>query len=351
LLELGAQLIASSSLVVAVVLFVMQVLSGAHSVGQLTFAVATTNTLANALASFTRNIGAHSADAITVRKLRELLEYPRFLLENGTGRLDCVSTGATPTIEFRNVGFSWDPNRPPAIRDLSFHINPGEKVGLVGLNGSGKSTTLLLLGRLIYPTSGSIHLDGTSLADIDETDLRRTLNFLPQTHWHQPFSIAQNIALGAKHQSFDMPRVRLASDFAAATEFIQEKPKGFGYTPGTWAGDGELSGGENQKVGIARVVYQEAPIMVLDEPTTAIDAPSRTHIYRNLAALSAKTTLLIVTHELDVLKSFCNRIIVLEHGSVIEDGPFEALANKPGGRFSEFLANRELLDATRPQAT
>lgn len=348
LFELIAIMVASAALVGAVTLFVFQVVQGAHSIGDLTFAVAMTNSLAGALTSFTRNSGAHSADAITVGKMQELLDYKDFLLPVSNSTERKLQPGRAPVISFENVTFHWESGRSPAVNNLSLTIAAGEKVGLVGLNGSGKSTTLLLLSRLIVPQSGAILLDGYPIETFGEDELRSSIGFLPQTHWHQPFSIAQNIALGARRSKFDMNRVRSSANFAAAESFINDKPKGYGYVPNTWAGDGELSGGENQKIGIARLAYQDPPIWILDEPTTAIDAPSRSHIYRRLGELSSATTLLIVTHEIDVLKTFVSRIVVLENGSVVEDGTYDHLSNKVDGRFRNFLLHRELLESENP---
>ncbi len=219
-------------------------------------------------------------------------------------------------IEFRNVSFCYPGREDVALRQVSFHIKAGEKVGLIGRIGSGKTTIEKLVLGLYHPDEGSVLVDGIDTRQIDPAELRRSIGFVPQDSLLFYGSLRENIALGAPFADDHM--LVVAAELAGISEFINRHPRGFDMLIGE---RGEsLSGGQKQAVSIARAVLNDPPLLLLDEPTSAMDYQSEEQLKERLRAFIATKTLILVTHRTSLLE-LADRLIVIDQGQVVADGP------------------------------
>ena len=224
-------------------------------------------------------------------------------------------------IEFRNVSFSYPGTEKKVIDNVSFTLNPRESVVLVGLNGAGKTTLLKLLTRLYDPTEGEILLDGVDLRDYDVAELYKMFGIIFQDFGKYAFTVRENISFGDLSKPIDDERVAYAASQSGAKDFIERMPENY-KTPlmRIFEEDGlELSGGQWQKLAIGRAFYSDADVMILDEPTAALDAMAEQEIYNEFDALSKNKTTIFVSHRLSSATK-ASKIIVLEYGKLIEEG-------------------------------
>ncbi len=248
------------------------------------------------------------------------------LIDQAIEEDDSRQLGATPMtkargeIQFTNVSFSYEQEegRQDALKQVDFHIQPGEIVAFVGPSGGGKSTLVNLLPRFFRPTQGNITLDGIPLEDLLLTDLRRQIAFVSQDVVLFNDSIAANVAYGSAAQGgIDRGRVIEALEAANLSALIRELPEGIDSLIGD--NGNRLSGGQRQRLAIARAIYKNAPILILDEATSALDSESERQVQDALERLMSGRTTLVIAHRLSTIEH-ANRIIVLEHGKVIENG-------------------------------
>lgn len=231
-------------------------------------------------------------------------------------------------IELDKVNFSYPDSPVASIRDLSFTINPGEKVAIIGRIGSGKTTLERLIMGLYKPTEGHVRIDDTDIEQLHHVDIRRNIGCVPQDSQLFFGTIRDNITLGRPLS--DDRDVLDAANRAGVTVFTQQDPAGLERQVGE--GGMLLSGGQRQAVTIARALVGRPPVLLLDEPTSAMDNRSEMHIKQQLAQLKKTETLVLITHKTSML-DVVDRIIVLEKGSVIADGPkAEVLYNLRQGK-------------------
>jgi ATP-binding cassette subfamily B protein len=214
-------------------------------------------------------------------------------------------------VDFRNVSFQYTAGGRSVLNDISFHVRPGMRVGVVGPSGSGKSTLVNLLTRFYDPSSGSILIDGTDLREYNLADLRQQFSIVLQEPMLFSTTVAGNIAYADPQAS--RAEVVRASKLANAHEFIQRLPQGYD-TP---IGDGAaaLSGGERQRLAIARAFLKSTPLLILDEPTSAVDLRTEQLIMEALNNLMAGRTAFMIAHRLSTLER-CDAVLVLQNGSL-----------------------------------
>ena len=233
-------------------------------------------------------------------------------------------------VEFHGVCFSYHaPHR--AVDNLSFTIQPGQTLALVGASGAGKSTALSLLYRAFDPQSGSITIDGTDIRQFQLTALRRNIGVVFQEPLLFNRSIADNLRIGAPNASDEDLRTACAD--AQALEFIEQQPDGFNTIIGERGRT--LSGGERQRLSIARALLKDAPILILDEATSALDTPTEASLLSALAAVTQTRSTLVIAHRLSTIRQ-ADHILVMDAGKVIESGSFDSLYQQ-GGRFTEIM--------------
>lgn len=229
-------------------------------------------------------------------------------------------------IEFKNVSFSYDESEYSALNNVSFSIKPGEKIAIIGRIGSGKSTISKLLLHLYEPNEGSILLDGIDIKQIDPADLRKNISYVSQDIALFKGSIKDNIAYRSTRAS-DEQMIR-ASVISGADEFIRKHPKGYEMPIGE-RGMG-LSGGQRQSIGIARALLFESPIVIMDEPTNAMDQLSENRLIANLKSYLEDKTAILITQKNTILP-LVERIIVMNEGKIYLDGPREQVLAKLAG--------------------
>ena len=219
-------------------------------------------------------------------------------------------------IEFRDVSFSYPDQSEPALRNVSLRIMPGEHVVILGRTGSGKTTLQKLILGLYAPTGGAVRMDGIDLRQLDPADLRRNVGYVGQEAMLFYGSLRENITIGAPYA--DDSAVVHAADVAGLTQFVNRHPKGFDMTIGE---RGEsLSGGQRQEVAIARAVLMDPPVLLFDEPTSAMDFSTESAFKERLRRYAAHKTLIIVTHRTSLI-DLATRIIVVDDGRIVADGP------------------------------
>lgn len=219
-------------------------------------------------------------------------------------------------IEFRNVRFAYPGRTDAALDGLSFKIAPGERVALIGRVGSGKSTIQRLVMGLYQPTEGAVLLDGIDLRQLDPADVRRNVGCVSQDVTLFYGSLRENIALGLPYA--DDSAIVAAAEIAGMGELINRHPRGFDMPVGE---RGEsLSGGQRQAVGLARAVLHNAPLLLLDEPTSAMDFSTEAQVTQRIAAFAHDKTVVLVTHRTSLL-ALVTRVIVIDGGRIVADGP------------------------------
>jgi len=237
---------------------------------------------------------------------------------------------------FENVGFRYEGAQQWAIRHLDLEIPAGEVLALVGANGAGKTTIVKLLARLYDPTEGRILLDGRDLRDYDLEMLRSRVGVVFQDFVRFHFTAAENIAIGDIGAAGDRERIAEAADRSLAGAIIARLPLGFEQPLGRRFGGGvDLSGGEWQKIAIARAYMRDAEVLILDEPTSALDAHAEYEVFQRFRDLSAGKTTLLISHRFSTVR-MADRIIVLDGGRILEAGTHQALVAR-GGRYAQMF--------------
>lgn len=226
-------------------------------------------------------------------------------------------------IEFRNISFKY--RKKYVLRDFNLKIKPGERVGIVGLSGAGKTTLVNLLMRFYDPNSGAVLIDNQDIAKVSQDSLRENISYIPQEPTMFNRTIRENIEYGRPGAT--LKEIKEAATEASADEFIKTTDKKYD----SLVGDRgiQLSGGQRQRIAIARAFLKNAPILILDEATSALDSETEIAIQKSFDKLSSGHTTLVVAHRLSTLRNM-DRIIVLDQGRVIESGTHNSLLRKKG---------------------
>jgi ATP-binding cassette, subfamily B, bacterial len=237
---------------------------------------------------------------------------------------------------FENVGFKYVNSERWALRGVSFHLQAGEKLALVGENGAGKTTLVKLLARLYDPSEGRILLDGRDLREYDANDLRSETGVIFQDFIRYQMQVAVNIAVGRIEERENEPRIHNAAAQSLADTVINRLPEGYNQMVGRYFQKGvDLSGGEWQKLGLARAYMRDAQILILDEPTAALDARAEYEVFQRFTELTKGKTAVLISHRFSTVR-MADRILVLEGGQMVEIGSHEALLAE-GGRYAELF--------------
>ena len=240
--------------------------------------------------------------------------------------------GRPSRIELRNLSFRYPGREGWALREVSLVLEPGEKLGLVGENGAGKSTLVKLLLRLYDPTEGAILYGGVDLRDMDVADMRTRIGAVFQDFVRYQFTAAENIGLGSPDHVNDRPRIEEAARRGGAAAVVEALPQRYDTVLGGWFEAGqELSAGQWQKLAVARAFMREgAEVLVLDEPTAAIDAEGEHELFERFRALAADRTAIVISHRFSTIRTMADRIVVLKGGRVEELGSHRTLLEKNG---------------------
>lgn len=249
--------------------------------------------------------------------------------------LDCSGKKKVPKpikkgFEFQNVGFKYENTELYAVRDLSFHLRSGEKLALVGENGAGKTTLVKLLARLYDPTEGRILLDGIDLREYDPEDLNKNTGVIFQDFVKFQLTARQNVAVGQIEEKENIDLIKTASVKSLASQVIENLPNQYEQMIGRRFAEGvDLSGGQWQKVALARAYMRDAQLLILDEPTAALDARAEHEVFQRFADLTKEKTAVLISHRFSTVR-MADRILVLDKGQRAEMGTHEELLNKDG---------------------
>jgi len=251
-------------------------------------------------------------DMISMRMATDLLDRRPEVLESPHAQRLHRTRGR---VRYENVGFAYT-GREDTLRDVSFEVEPGQKVGIVGPTGAGKTTLVSLLPRFYDPQEGRISIDGRDIRELSLESLRRNVSFVHQEPMLFSGTVAHNIRYGRIEAEMDA--VVAAAEAANARSFIEALPQGYETTLGE--GGPQLSGGERQRIAIARAFLKDAPILLLDEPTASVDLGTESGILDALDRLVEGRTTFVIAHRLSTLRNV-DSVIVLDRGRVVENGP------------------------------
>lgn len=238
--------------------------------------------------------------------------------------------------EFRNVSFRYPGSSRLILNGLNFHLRPSERVALIGENGEGKTTIVKLLTRLYDPAEGQVLLDGVDLREYDLEDLYREIGVIFQDFMRYEMTARENIAVGRIEQIDNMELLQESAVKSMADGVVAKLPSGYEQMLGRrFDGGLDLSGGEWQKVALARAYLRDAQVLILDEPTSALDARSEYEVFQRFAELTTGKMALFISHRFSTVR-MADRIVVLEKGRIAEEGDHDALTQL-GGRYAEMF--------------
>jgi ATP-binding cassette, subfamily B, bacterial len=319
---------------VAYAFIAWRTLHGAFSIGDLTFLSASFRRLRNLLEGLLVGFSQVAGQALYLDDLFSFFEVrPEIVSPQDPRPFPApIRDGFT----FEDAGFRYPGAERWAVRHLSFALRAGEVLALVGENGAGKTTLVKLLARLYDPDEGRILLDGHDLRDYDLDELRANIGVIFQDFVHYHLTAAENIAVGRIDARDDRKRIEAAAEQSLADEVIRSLPNGYDQILGKrFRGGVELSGGEWQKVAIARAYMRDAQLLILDEPTAALDARSEFAVFQRFKELSQGKTTVLISHRFSSVR-MADRILVLAGGMIEATGTHDELLAQ-GGRYAELF--------------
>jgi len=319
----------------AVAFIVAQAVAAAITIGTLTFLIGSFDRSRGLISSVLLQSANVYEQSLFLRDLFEFLEMePR--TSSGPGAR-AMPRPIRKGFVFEDVGFRYPDSERWALRHVTFELGPGERVALVGENGAGKTTLVKLLTRLYDPTEGRILLDGTDLREIDADGLRRSIGVIFQDFVRYDMMARENIAVGRIEDLDDEVRILEAARKSLAEDVLSALDSGLDQMLGRrFDGGANLSGGEWQKIALARAYMRDAQVLVLDEPTASLDARAEYEVFQRFSELTAGRMAVLISHRFSTVR-MADRILVLEGGGVAEDGGHEELLLQ-GGRYAELFS-------------
>lgn len=331
--EFGTQVLSTLAVFGAYAFIAYRAVGGAISLGDLVLAFAAFQRGQEFLRQLLRALAGLYEDSLFLTNLYEFLDLRRKLVEPSDPKP--VPRPLRKGFVFERVSFHYGEKQ--ALCDIDLVIPAGATVALVGENGSGKTTLVKLLARLYDPGAGRITLDGIDLREFSTVALRKEISIIFQDYVRYNLTARENIWFGNVAAEPEAERIASAANYAGVGELIRSLPRGYETVLGKWFDDGEeLSVGEWQKIALARTLLREAQVVVLDEPTSAMDAAAERYLFERFHEVAAGRTAILISHRLSTVK-MADLIYVLRAGRVVESGTHSELVRKQG-RYADLFA-------------
>lgn len=293
-------------------------IAGRLTLGDLTFFSQAVGGVQTSLSSLLGGLSDMYENSLYLTNLYSFLDYAPQIRNAPNARK--LQLPLKEGLEFRHVSFTYPGKSEPALRDVSFKIEPDEAVALVGQNGAGKTTIVKLITRLYDPDGGEILIDGVDIREYDLESLHAAIGVIFQDYVTYFFSASDNIGVGRLADMSNREKVEESAEKSGANDVIARLPKGYDTTLGRWFDEGyQLSGGEWQKVALARAFMRDAAILILDEPTASLDARSEYEIFARMKELTEGKMAFFISHRFSTVR-LADRIFVLEGGTITEAG-------------------------------
>ena len=317
----------------AYLFIIIQAINVLISVGTLTFLAGSFAKMRSSIQGIMRRFSQITDAALYLQDLFDFFAIKPEISQSGSKVLpDPIEKGFT----FENVSFKYPKTDKWVLRNVSFHLKAGEKLALVGENGAGKTTLVKLLARLYVPTEGRILLDGVDLSEYDSADLNRNIGVIFQDYYRYQMQVSENIAVGKIDQVKELVAIESAAKKSLADPMIRELPEGYQQILGRRFAKGvELSGGQWQKIALARAYMRDAQLLILDEPTSALDARAEHEVFQRFSELITDRTAVLISHRFSTVR-MADRILVLEKGAVLELGSHQELLEF-NGKYAELF--------------
>ncbi len=320
----------------AYVYIISQAVKGAISIGQLTFLAGSFGRMRGLLEGILSRFSSVAEGALYLQDFFDFFHLQPRIVRNEAQPVRPFPRPIQQGFTFENVGFKYRNAAGWALRHLNFTLHAGEKLALVGENGAGKTTLVKLLARLYDPTEGRILLDGYDLREYDPAELRQEIGVIFQDFVRFQLSAGQNLAVGRIDEKDNQPRIEQAAAQSLADSVVRKLPDGYNQIIGRRFSKGvDLSGGEWQKIALGRAYMRDAQLLILDEPTAALDARAEHEVFQRFADLTQGKTAVLISHRFSTVR-MANRILVIEHGQFVEIGSHAELLAK-GGRYAELF--------------
>lgn len=313
---------------------IWETVHGVFSVGTLVFLTASIMNASNNISQMFSTLSSIADQALFLTDLLAFFEMRPSVVSKPNALP--APRPITQGFEFRDVSFTYPGTERLVLNHLNFRLEPGERIALIGQNGQGKTTIVKLITRLYDPTSGRVLLDGVDLREYDIDDLCREIGVIFQDFMRYEMTAQENIAVGRIEYLNDMDRIRAAAEKSLADGVIQRLPKKYKQMLGRrFEGGVDLSGGEWQKLALARAYLREAQVLILDEPTAALDARAEYEVFERFNELTVSKMALFISHRFSTVR-MAERIIVLENGCIAEEGSHDRLVAR-GGTYAEMF--------------
>jgi len=306
----------------AYVLIILRAVAGVITIGDLTFLSGSFNRLRNTIQSIFSRLTRISESALYLRDYFDFIDLPIDNLENqGLHVFEKIQSG----FEFIDVSFKYPGSEEWVLDKVNFKLNVGEKMAFVGQNGAGKTTLIKLLLRFYKPSQGQILLDGKDIHEFNEAEYQALFGVIFQDFIKYDFNVRENIAVGDIVQIDNQDAIQSAAEQSLADEFVTQMSNGYNQQLGRRFTKGQdLSGGQWQKIALARAYIRDASVMILDEPTSALDAKAEYEAFQRFMGLTKNKTSIIISHRFSTVR-MADRIIVLKNGTISEQGTHEEL--------------------------
>lgn len=329
LLLASASLVVSQAAVIAVLVWaVFLVLQGQILIGAFTFVWASITDFRGSLSGLFRNLSGQYQDSLFVTDLFTVLDMPPVIPKPDPGKR--LGKTSVPDIAFEHVSFRYPGTERWVLRDINLHVSAGTKMAFVGVNGAGKTTLVKLLCRFYDPTEGRILINGVDLRELQLDGWYDKMGVLFQEYNRYQMPVGEGIALGSAQTKFSLARVRDAAVGSEADTFISKWEKGYEQELGKqFTGGIEPSVGQWQKLALARVLYRDPAVYILDEPTASVDAEAEAHIFEKLESVAKGKTMLLISHRFSTVRK-ADSICVLSEGGVLELGSHADLLAQQG---------------------